>query len=285
MPYEVSTPVFEGPFDLLLHLVTVDEVDLYEVSISCIVDAYLAEVARMEGQLDLEVATEFALIAAILIELKCRRLLPGPDEVATDEELALWEERDLLLARLLECRTFKDAGSVIGRLAEAAAASPPRMAGLEDRFVGLVPDLLTRIRPADLALAMGRLEAPAIRPQVDVSHLAAMSLSVGEAVADLSQKLPAGGPVTFGQLTASLGHRVEVIVYFLAILDLYKDGLVEVDQAERFGALRVTWMGDEPPIEGAPADGAPIEGATGERAAGEEAAASTLVAAGAQSPG
>ncbi len=114
MPYEVRTPVFEGPFDLLLHLITSEQVDLYEVRISHIVDAYLAELERMEA-LDLEVATEFVLIAATLIELKCRRLLPGRDDVDLDEELAVWEERDLLLARLLECKTFKDAAVGHGR--------------------------------------------------------------------------------------------------------------------------------------------------------------------------
>jgi segregation and condensation protein A len=102
MPYEVQTPVFEGPFDLLLHLILREQVDLYEISLSTIVDAYLAELDRMqhaETGLDLEIATEFVLIAATLIELKARRLLPGRDDVELDEELALWSERDLLVAR------------------------------------------------------------------------------------------------------------------------------------------------------------------------------------------
>src|SRR5947208_5572812 len=106
MPYEVQTPVFEGPFDLLLHLILREQVDVYEISLSTIVDAYLRELDRMpqaESRLDLDVATEFLLIAATLIELKARRLLPGRDDVELDEEFSLWEERDLLLARLLEC--------------------------------------------------------------------------------------------------------------------------------------------------------------------------------------
>lgn len=255
MPYEVTTPVFEGPFDLLLHLVTVDQVDLYEVSISRIVDAYLAEMARMAA-LDLEVATEFALIAAILIELKCRRLLPGPDDVDADEELGLWEERDVLLGRLLECKTFKDAGAAIGRLADAAAASLPRAAALEDRFAGLAPDLLAGVTPEALRRAMDRLAAPRARPRVDVSHLAPISLSVADAAARLRQVLPARGPVTFGQLAGGLDGCLEVIVYFLAVLELYKDGLVELDQAERFGALLVVWVG-----ETAAANGSALVGA------------------------
>src|SRR5918994_4368800 len=112
MPYEVQTPVFEGPFDLLLHLILQEQVDLYEVSLAEIVDAYLEELERMET-LDLEVATEFLLIAATLVELKARRLLPGLEEVELDEELLRFEERDLLLARLLECKTFKDAARAL----------------------------------------------------------------------------------------------------------------------------------------------------------------------------
>ena len=105
MSYEVDTPVFAGPFDLLLHLILQDEVDLYQVSLGGIIEAYLAEIQRMEG-VNLAVATEFLLIAATLIELKSRRLLPDTSDLDLEEELALWEERDLLLARLLECKSI-----------------------------------------------------------------------------------------------------------------------------------------------------------------------------------
>ena len=130
MAYAVSTEVFEGPFDLLLHLILREQVDLYEISLARIVDAYLAELERMES-LDLDVATEFLLIAATLVELKARRLLPDREDVDLDEELALWEERDLLLARLLECKTFKDAAGVLRRLGDRAVAlvPPPGRAG------------------------------------------------------------------------------------------------------------------------------------------------------------
>ncbi len=116
----MSTPVFEGPFDLLLHLISRDQVDLWEVSLSDIVDEYVATLEQMRAALDLEVATEFLLIAAVLLELKARRLLPGRDDVEPEEELALWEERDLLLARLLECKTFKDAAGAMQRMMENA---------------------------------------------------------------------------------------------------------------------------------------------------------------------
>src|SRR5205085_10077750 len=119
VPYEVSTPVFEGPFDLLLHLILKEEVDLWEISLVPIVDAFCAQVARMD-HVDLEVTTEFLLIAATLVDLKARRLLPGRDDIDLDEELMRFEERDFLLARLLECKTFQDAAKVLHeRLVEA----------------------------------------------------------------------------------------------------------------------------------------------------------------------
>ena len=122
MAIDVSTPVYEGPFDLLLQLILQEKVDIYEVDLAVIVDRYLHEIERMQ-QLDLDVATEFVLIAATLVELKTRRLLPGSDDVDLDEELALWEERDLLLARLIECKTFKEVAKVFSRLADEADLS------------------------------------------------------------------------------------------------------------------------------------------------------------------
>src|SRR3954449_1629969 len=137
----VQTPVFEGPFDLLLHLILREQVDIYEVSLATIVSAYLDEVERLQP-LDLDLATEFLLIAATLVELKARRLLPGQADIDLDDELALWEERDLLLARLLECKTFKDVAAVLSRLADDADRSYPRTAGADERFDDLMPDLL-----------------------------------------------------------------------------------------------------------------------------------------------
>ena len=135
MAFAVATPVFEGPFDLLLHLILREQVDIYEVNLSRIVDAYLEEIERLQV-IDLDVATEFLLIAATLVELKARRLLPGRDDVDLDDDLALWEERDLLLARLLECKTFKDVAGVFSKLADDADRSYPRTAGPDERFDG-----------------------------------------------------------------------------------------------------------------------------------------------------
>lgn len=248
MPYEVRTPVFEGPFDLLLHLIMREQVDLYEVSLSTIIDAYLLELDGFlqapEGRLDLEVATEFLLIAATLVELKCRRLLPGVADADLDDDLALWEERDLLLSKLLECKTFKDAAQALARLSEDAGLSFPRTAGLDDRFLDLTPDLLAGVTPTSLRDAFLRAVAPKPVPTVDISHLHLSSASVGEAMEELLDELPRVGRITFRRLTGGLVERLEVVVRFLALLELFKQGLVELDQAGTFAELVVVWVGD-----------------------------------------
>ena len=137
----VSTPVYEGPFDMLLQLILREQVDIYEVNLSNIVDAYLVEIEKMQF-LDLDVATGFLLIAATLVELKARRLLPNPTDIDLDDEFALWEERDMLLARLLEAKTFKDVAQIFSSLADDADLSFPRVVGPDERFADVVPDML-----------------------------------------------------------------------------------------------------------------------------------------------
>lgn len=243
MPYEVHTPVFDGPFDLLLHLILREQVDLYEINLSEIVDAYLHELDRME-HLDLEVATEFLLIAATLVELKARRLLPDDREVDIDDEFGLWEERDLLLARLIECKTFKDAALILRRLSAAAARSYPRGCGpVEDHFLSLAPDLLEKTTPDDLRDAYLRASAPKPVVRVDVSHITPVKVSVAEAVEELIDELPRAGRMTFRELTAALVDRIDVVVRFLAVLELFKQGVVELDQPSTFGDITVVWTG------------------------------------------
>ena len=243
-PFEVRTEVFEGPFDLLLHLILRDEVDLYEVMVGDIVDAYLAELDRME-QLNLEVATEFLLIAATLIQLKSSRLLPDSESMDLDEELALWSERDLLLARLLECQTFKAAAQALEQLAEVAGRSQPRRSGPDERYLDLVPDFLEGIGPDDLRAAFLRATASRPTPRVDIGHVTDIPISVDEVTADLVARLPDIGTVEFRELTEDLGSSIEVVVYFLAVLELFKRGLVEVSQATTFGRIAITWCGGD----------------------------------------
>jgi segregation and condensation protein A len=243
--YAVHTEVYEGPVDLLLHLILKDEVDLYEISLSRIVDGFLAYLDTAVAALDLELTTEFLVIAATLVDLKARRLLPGPVDVEVDEELALFEQRDLLLARLIEAKTFRDAGGALESLAQAAARSWPRTAGLEERFLSLAPDLLAGVTPADIHAAWLRVSAPAPPPpRLVLDHVAPIRVTMEEAVDDLMARLVGSGQLTFRSLTEGLSDRIEVIVRFLAVLELYKQGVIEIGQAATFGDLEVTWVGE-----------------------------------------
>jgi segregation and condensation protein A len=242
MATRVETPVYEGPFDLLLQLILAEEVDLYEVRLARIVDGYLAEIERMQS-LDLDVATEFLLIAATLVELKARRLLPGRADVDLDDELALWEERDLLLARLLDCKTFKDVSTVFATLSEQAGSSVARRVGPDERFDDVAPDLLVGVTPERLRDAAIVALTPKPVPRVDLHHVAPIRVSVADAVAELVDELPRAGRISFTRLTADLGERLDVIVRFLAVLELFKQGLVDVEQAELFGEITIEWTG------------------------------------------
>jgi segregation and condensation protein A len=243
MPYAVQTPVFEGPFDLLLHLILAEQVDLYEISLATIVDGYLAELGRME-ELDLDVASEFLLIAATLVELKSRRLLPSADDLDLDDELTLWEERDLLLHRLVECKTFKEAAIALAVIAGEAGRSVGRTVGVDERFIGLMPDLLAGVTPGDLRAAYLRAVAPRPQPRVDLDHVAPIRASVTDAIAELVDELPRVGRITFRALTGDLVERLEVVVRFLAVLELFKVGLVDLDQPRTFGEIEIVWRGD-----------------------------------------
>ncbi|HYT25918.1 MAG TPA: segregation/condensation protein A, partial [Actinomycetota bacterium] len=158
MDYVVKTEVFEGPFDLLLHLIARQRVDLWQVSVSSITEEYLAEIKRMH-ELNLEVATEFLVVAATLLELKAARLLPGPD-AGGDEVEALLSERDLLFARVLQYRAYRHVAALFAARLAQQAAYVPRRAGADDLFRRIVPDLLVGVRPGELA----RLAAAALAP-------------------------------------------------------------------------------------------------------------------------
>ena len=245
MAYEVQTAVFEGPFDLLLHLVLRSQLDVYEISLAAIVDVFVAELERMQGSLDLEIATEFVLVAATLIELKTRGLLPGPSDIELDEELAIWEQRDVLLARLLECKTFKDASAELSRLIGLAERSVPRRAGIEERFAETCPDLLAGVTPERLREAFLRAVAPKPVVHVDLHHVAPVKITVAEALDELLDELPRLGRTTFRRLTQDFVERLDVIVRFLAVLELYKQGAVDLVQHGTFGSLEIEWLGTD----------------------------------------
>ncbi|MEL6892038.1 MAG: ScpA family protein [Actinomycetota bacterium] len=244
MAVEVTTPVYEGPFDLLLQLILKEQVDIHELSLATIVDAYLDELERMQD-LDLDVATGFLLIAATLVELKARRLLPNQADIDLDDELALWEERDLLLARLLEAKTFKDVAQVFAALAEEADLSFPRTAGPDERFMDLLPDPLEGTSVRSVQRAAIRALTPKPQPVVDLFHVNPIRVTVADAVGELLEELPRARRISFRHLTADFSDRIEIIVRFLALLELFKQGVVELTQAERFGDIEVEWTADE----------------------------------------
>ncbi|MGI9611944.1 MAG: segregation and condensation protein A [Acidimicrobiales bacterium] len=242
MSFQVQTDAFEGPFDLLLHLILKEDVDLYEVQLCEIVDAYLGELAAMES-CDLDVATEFLLIAATLVELKCRRLLPIDDGIDLDEELGLWEERDLLLARLLECKTFKDAARMLEDLVALADLSIARRSGMEEQFLSVTPDPLAGMTAAKLRSAFLRVVSAKPKPEVNLFHVTPIRANVTDAIGELLGSLPGSGPRSFRSITEGLVEKVEIVVRFLAVLELFKQGLVELDQLNNFGDLTVEWVG------------------------------------------
>ena len=237
MPYEVSTPVFEGPFDLLLHLILKEEVDLWEISLARIVDVFCAEVEHME-RVDLDVATEFLLIAATLVELKARRLLPGREDVDLDEELMRFEERDLLLARLLECKTFQDAARVMNERLQSASRSVARTAGPEEPFRSLAPDPLERVAlDALLAAAARGPRAEGRRRSADRRTSRRSAPACATRSTRCSRCCPSAARCSFRELTYGVSEKLEIIVRFLAVLELFKQGVVDLEQVESFGEL------------------------------------------------
>ena len=237
--YHVSTRVFEGPFDLLLHLIARRKVDVYDVPLAEITDDYLAVLRSMET-LDLDVTTEFLVVAATLIELKAARLLPSEDDPEIDE-LAV-EARDLLYARLLEYRTFHEAAAFLRERLQAHQGYVPRHVVLEAAFAALRPDVELPLDAAGLARLAGRVFADAAPVPVDLTHVQPPRMSVRDACSLVLEDLArAAAPLTFAELTRDCRTRAEVVVHFLALLELYKVDLLDLEQQQTFGDMTVTW--------------------------------------------
>ena len=241
----VRTPVYEGPFDVLLQLVSEHKLDIYDIPLAPLVDRFLAELVQRQP-LDLEACSEFLLIAAVLVELKSRALLPGPEQLDEDEELSGYDERDRLLARLYELQAYAAAADAFALLIERAARSLPRTAGLEEQFREAAPDLLVGVDLSRLVAAYLTAMAAPSPPGLDLSHVTVEAVTVSEAVAELEQRLPSDGTIGFRELTRHCTTRMQVIVRFLALLELCKRGWVALDQGTTFGDLVVTWTGASP---------------------------------------
>lgn len=238
--------VFEGPIDLLLHLITKQRVDIYDVSISTITEEYLAAVGPLKD-LDLETATSFLIIAATLLELKSARLLPNR---SWDEEAAhLLEERDLLLARLVECATYREAGAWLAAALRRGEDFHPRTVGLEPEFIQVAPKLEVTASPYDVARVAARILAPRPTRELDVSHVQPIRASVRDAILELAGTLRSRGRASFEEMCGGETQRLEVVVRFLALLELYKAGAVELSQLSRFGSITADWTGDVDEME------------------------------------
>jgi len=228
MSFHVKTTVFEGPLDLLLQLITKHQVEVTAVGLTEVVGEYVAFIDEMKD-LDLEVTSEFLLIAATLIQLKAQSLLPTRSVFDLDEELALIEERDRLLSRLLVCVTFKDVAAVLQRRLQEANRFVPRTSGVDQPIVSRPADLVVPTDVDGLAvLALRILSREGAEPDLD--HLDLDLPSVETAIEEIRARVTDETMSTFEELTAECTRTVEVAAYFLALLELARWGLIEVSQ-------------------------------------------------------
>lgn len=261
--FAVRLDNFEGPFDLLLQLIARHKLDITEVSLSRVTDEFIAHVKAGGAVWDLEQTTSFLVVAATLLDLKAARLLPQGD-VEDEEDLALLEARDLLFARLLQYQAFKRvAGLLEGRLADESRRHP-RAVGLEERFATLLPEVLIGIGLD----AFAALAAQALRPkpaeELPLQHIHAPQVSVRDQAEVLVERLRGAGTLSFRALCGDSPDTATTVARFLALLELFREGVVGFEQASPLGELTVRWTGaDDTEIEitdefdGAP--GAPVE--------------------------
>ena len=231
--------VFEGPFDLLLSLISKHQLDITEVALSQVTDEFIGYIKAFGD--DLEQTTQFLLVASTLLDLKTARLLPQGD-VEDEDDLALLEARDLLFARLMQYRAFKQVATLISeRLAEEERRHP-RSVMLEPRFAELLPEVIVSIGPADLALLAAATLEPKPVPVLSLAHLHAPQVSVREQAHLVVDRLRRQGSTTFRALTAD-ADLVTTVARFLAVLELFKEGVLTFDQATPLGDLHLRWTG------------------------------------------
>jgi segregation and condensation protein A len=235
---------FEGPFDLLLSLISKHKLDITEVSLSRVTDEFIAHVKAGGPVWDLEQTTSFLLVASTLLDLKAARLLPQGD-VEDEEDLALLEARDLLFARLMQYKAFKQVAGVLERRLAGESLRHPRAVGLEDRFAGLLPEVLIGIGLDQFA----RLAAKALEPkpvlEVSLQHIHAAKVSVREQAGIVVDRLRRSGTMTFRALCGDSPDRLTTVARFLSLLELFREGAVAFDQVTPLGELTVRWTGAE----------------------------------------
>jgi segregation and condensation protein A len=242
--FTVRLANFEGPFDLLLQLIARHKLDVTEVALSKVTDEFMAHIRAMGPDWDLDQATEFLVVAATLLDLKAARLLPAA-EVEDEEDLALLEARDLLFARLLQYRAFKQIAAIFADCLEAEARHHPRTVGLEPEHAELLPEVVLRIGPERFAELAVKAMQPKPKPQVYVEHIHAPLVSVREQAELVIAFLRERGEASFRELTADAPDTLTVVARFLALLELYREKAVALDQQEALGSLRVQWTGGD----------------------------------------
>jgi len=258
--FAVRLENFEGPFDLLLGLIAKHKLDITEVALSQVTDEFIAHVKALGEVWDLEQTTSFLLVAATLLDLKAARLLPQGD-VEDEEDLALLEARDLLFARLMQYRAFKQVASVLEQRLAAESLSHPRAVGMEERFASLLPEVLIGIGLEQFAQLAARAMEPRPVLEVSLQHIHAARVSVREQGALVVDRLRRNGTMTFRALCGDSPDRLTTVARFLSLLELFREGVVGFDQVTPLGELTVRWTGtDDGEIEiDDEFDGAPPE--------------------------
>ncbi|MGW7365190.1 segregation/condensation protein A [Streptomyces sp. NPDC054841] len=242
--FKVRLANFEGPFDLLLQLISKHKLDVTEVALSKVTDEFMAYIRAMGPDWDLDQTTEFLVVAATLLDLKAARLLPAA-EVEDEADLALLEARDLLFARLLQYRAYKQIAEIFHHRLEEEARRYPRTVGLEDHHAELLPEVVISIGAEGFAKLAVKAMQPKPKPQVYVDHIHAPLVSVREQAAVVVGMLRERGKVSFRELTEGVGDTLTVVARFLALLELYREKAVILDQEDALGELIVTWAGGD----------------------------------------
>lgn len=243
--FQVTLTNFTGPFDLLLNLISQHRLDVTEVALHVVTDDFIAYTKALGPDADLEQTTEFLVIAATLLDLKAARLLPS-GEVDDVEDLALLEARDLLFARLLQYRAYKQVALLFAELEATALQRYPRAVSLEDRYAELLPEVDLGVDPLRFAEIAAAAMAPKPQPTVGLSHLHGSAVSVPEQAKRISSLLQAsnGRMLSFGELVADCTNGIEVVASFLGLLELYRERAISFEQEEALGELKVGWSGD-----------------------------------------
>ena len=241
---------FEGPFDLLLSLISKHKLDVTEIALSQDTDEFIAHTKRLtsDGDVDLEETTSFLLVAATLLDLKAARLLPQGD-VEDEEDLALLEARDLLFARLMQYKAYKQVAAVLDARLAGESRRYPRAVGLEERFATLLPEVLIGIGLEQFAGLAARALEPKPDAVITLHHIHAPAVSVREQAGIVMDRLQRSGTMTFRALCGDSPDTLTTVARFLSLLELFREGVVAFEQATALGELSVRWTGTDDDID------------------------------------